>query len=695
MSEYESDIAVGFVQEIPGGLVVEVGNRWLQRRIFVIQGRVGTASLVNGINAEEYLEETVSEFAITLVGEGQTAELDFKDFKYESYQTHEWDEACRTIELKLTSDVNGVTLPISLFYQAKAGQNYLKKWITLHPCGLDSWSLTSVTLENMRFKEMVEGISPLSRYPNTYDSREDDVHAEPDKVRLENPGKRFEFGDIARAVVTYWGYDEGLYFFTESLTGMEIFHRPTGLVMTHKDFISLDKGVTTGAAVIGAYAGPPEIGFKRYTEHLSNNWCVMNDKSVPVAWSTWLVNQANYDRRRLLESIKLMHRAGLYEVMHLDLGWEADAPLRIDQSRFPNGIAEIVNHAREAGLDMSYWVNPFSCNYWLPKTAAEHPEYVVPGKVSPRSNAKALCVLTEYSDYVEKRFVDLAVEMNARVIVWDGNDWNIPVCTSREHRHRRQDELEINALRRLASICDAAHEAREGLIISAFSLPMDNHRLCALDQEQVSDTHEFPIVQSELIQRQQLYQMTWEHPFRAIRGSWYGVEWREKETGGLASDGSPTLTPPRRTTMAELIHAESSMIANGVAQSGGGIDLETSTPEFIAFLGKLFTFRKKYERYFNTYQHILGFPDGVSVDGSGHIINNAGFIMLVNPTGSEQTVKLPLSEPELELNPHRKHMISDWSSLERGIVMDPARPADAPDIEIMPLEVKFIGINIG
>lgn len=695
MSEYNTDIAVGFVQEIPGGLVVEIGNRWLQRRIYVIQGRVGTASLVNGINAEEYLEETVSEFAITLAGEGQTAELDYKDFKLESYQTHEWDDACRTIELKLTSDVNSVTLPISLFYQAKAGEDFIKKWITIHPCSLDNWSLTGVTLENMRFKEMIEGISPLSRYPNTYDNREDDVHGEPDKVRLENPEKRFEFGDIARAVVTYWGYDEGLYFFTESLTGTEIFHRPTGLVMTHRDFVSLDKGVTTGAAVVGAYTGPPEIGFKRYTEYLAKNWCVMNDKSVPVTWSTWLVALAYYDRHHLLDSIQRMEEAGFYEVLHLDLGWEADAPLRVDQSRFPNGISEIVNRVRKAGLDMSYWVNPYSCNYWLPKIAQEHPEYVVPGKVSPRSNAKALCALTEYSDYVQRRFVDLATEMNARVIVWDGNDWNIPECTSREHGHRRQDELEINAIKRLASICDAAHEAREDLIISAFSLPMDNHRLCALDQEQVSDTHEFPIVQSELIQRQQLYQMAWEHPFRAIRGSWYGVEWQEQPTGELDSGGSARLAPERQISMAELIHAEMSMIANGAAQSGGGVDLETAAPEFIAFLKKLFAFRKKYERYFNTYQHVLGFPDGMSVDGSGHIINNSGFIVLVNPTDAELTVKLPLGEPELELDPNRKHKLSDWSSLERGIAMDPAKIVDAPEIELLPLEVKYIGINVG
>lgn len=684
MDDKGTDIAIGFVQEIPGGYVFEIGNGWLQRRIHCIQKHIGTTSLVNSVNVEEYLEQTVAEFALVIQGEGQSVELDFRDFEMDGYETPEWDDNTRTIEIRLSTEINDVRLQISVFYRARAGEDFISKWITIHPCELEGWVVGSVTLESMRFKEMVEGIIPLGRYTKKYANHEDDVHGEPDKVNTENPEKRFEFGDLARAVVTYWGYDEGLYFFTESLTGEEVFHRPTGLLMKHRDYTPLTKGLTTGAAVIGGYAGKPEIGFKRYTQHLMKHWCVIDGKSVPVSWSTWLVSLSDYDRTALLENIERMKEAGFYETLHLDLGWEIDAPLKVNAARFPNGIKEITRLASEAGLDMSYWVNPFSCNYWLPKLGQEHPEYLVPGKVSSRSGAYAFCILSEYADYVKKRFVDLATEMNARQIVWDGNDWNIPVCTACNHDHKNQDELEIKARRMLAEICAAAHEAREDLIISAFSLPMDNHRLCALDQEQISDTHEFSTVQAELIQRQQLYQMTWEHPFRTIRGSWYGAGWHEVSKSKLSD-----------RPLQELMHAEMSMIANGVAQSGGGIDLDAARPEFVEFLGKLFAFRKRFEKYFNTYQHVLGFPDGVHVDGSGHIVNGAGFIVLANPTGEEQSVAIPLESPELELPSDRKLVLTDWSSLERGFPIETTKADDAPEIDLGPLEVKYIGVNVG
>jgi len=692
MNDNEIDMAVGFVQDIPGGFVAEIGNGWLRRRIHCVQGRIGTTSLENSVNAEEYLDETIAEFAITLMGEGRTVDLDFRDFQVDGCETPEWDDAARTVRIDLSAEINSISLRVSIFYSARAGEDFITKWIHVHPSKLENWVIKNVTLENMRLKEMVEGVSPFSRYPRQYDNYEDDVHGEPDKARTDSRESRFEFGDQARAVVTYWGYNEGLYFFMASLTGEEVYHRPTGLVMKHHDYVPLTQGLTTGKAVVGAYAGPPGIGFKRYTRHLSDHWCAIAGKRMPVAWSTWLVALSDYDRYFLLRNIPLLADAGFYEVLHLDLGWETEWPLRVDASKFPNGISEIARRAHEAGMDMSYWVNPYSCNYWKPTLGKGHPEYTVPGKVSPRSNANALCVLTEYSDYVKKRFVDLVTEMNARAIVWDGSDWNIPLCNASRHHHRNQYELDIKAIKKLAEICQAAHAAREDLIISAFSLPPDNHRLCALDQEQVSDTHEFPTIQSELIQRRQLYQMTWEHPFRAIRGSWYGVGWHE---AGAASSHPSTELRMLRRPMAELIHAEMSMIANGLAQSGGGIDLAEAGPEFIGFLKKLFAFRKRFEKFFNTYQHVLGFPDGEHVDGSGHIIDGSGFIVLVNPTRAEQTVRLPLMEPELELPIDRKHALTDWSNLERGIPIGSGKIENAPEIDLGPLEVKYIGVNVG
>lgn len=711
-----TDKAIGYAQEIPGGYVFEVGNSWIVRRIHCISGKIGTTSLMNGLNCEEYLEETLAEFEIVLAGEGQRVTFDHKDFKLTGYQTPNWDDSIRTLQLQLEVDINDVKLPISVFYEVRAGECLMRKWVRFEPCELENWTVRQVTLEKMKFREMVEGVIPRPRYPHKYANSEDKVHTEPEKVNTENPNARLLFGDTGRAVVSYWGYGEGLYFFMESLTGEEIFYRPTGLVMKHKDCAPLTEGMTTGPAVIAAYAGPPEIGLKRYNEYLLERWCAIGDKSVPVTWNTWLVTldgdqpvHANYSRDFLFDAIERMKEAGFYESLQLDLGWEAVLPLSYDEEKFPNGLSEIARRAKEvAGLDMTYWVNPFSCSYWKSRLENDHPEYTVPGKVSGRSNASAMCVMTEYYDYVRQRMIDLAVGLNARALYWDGNDWNIPECSSNQHEHRDQEELQIKATRRLADICAAAHEARPDLIISAFSLPFDNHRLCALDAQTISDTHTFPTVASELIQRQQMYQMTFEHPYRTIWSSWYGVNWHEA--------GENNLARPLR----ELIHAEMSMIGNGFAQAGASVDLAQAKPEFIEILRKLAAFRKRFAHYFDSYQHILGFPDGERIDGEGHIVDGSGFIVLINPTNESQEVRLPLDEPELELAAGQKHRLSDWSALDYGIPLDPAmfrhnQPAphehDAecdedcdhdhsehdsglPLLELAPLEVRYIGVNV-
>ena len=64
----------------------------------------------------------------------------------------------------------------------------MRKWITVEPCELPNWTIRQVTLEKMKFREMVEGVIPQPRYPRTFANSEDKVHAEPDKVNTENRG---------------------------------------------------------------------------------------------------------------------------------------------------------------------------------------------------------------------------------------------------------------------------------------------------------------------------------------------------------------------------------------------------------------------------------------------------------------------------------------------------------------------------
>lgn len=680
------DAAVGFAQEIPGGWVFEIGNSWLTRRIHCVGGRIGTTSFIHNLNAEEYLEETIEEFAIEVSKAGVRRKLDFREFVYVRHETPEWDDAVRVLDIHLETNLDGVKIPVVVSYTAHAEDNFLNKSVSLPPSDSD-WVLESVTVENLRLKEMVEGISPLSRYPTRFGNGEDDVHTDPDKVSTESPKSRLAFGSTSRSVLTYWGFNEGLFFFMDGPLGTESFDRSSGILMRQRVMGSLRDEQETAYAIIGAYAGPPELGFKRYTEMLASK-SVMSDKPAPVEWNTWFITRGDTpvltdcDRNLLMSQIPHICETGFYDVLHIDLGWEAGKPMLPDPVKFPNGLAEIVRKASECGLDMGYWVNPFSCNYWKSDIESEHPEWLNPAKASGQSGAHAICPMTDYFDYVEKRLTELVTTYNARLIYWDGGDWTIPYCTSTEHDHKSQDELEVRAIDRLNELTWKLRIARPDLIIAIFSPPFDNHLLGVIDQQQVSDTYAFPLGQAELIQRQQTYQMTWEHPYMAIRGSWHGVNWHQS--------GSDTLKRPLK----ELIFAEMSMLGNGVNQAGGSVDLEGAPPEFIEFLKRMFGWRKRFEPYFRVYQHILGFPDGVNVDGEGHIINGKGFLLLVNPSEEPQSVILPLDEPELEIPSDKTYSVYDWSDFETGHFLGRAKPGADFLIEIAGNEVKVIGVDI-
>jgi hypothetical protein len=687
----ENSRVQGFELEGPGGYIFEIGNEWLTRRMNCIDGRIGTTSLVHGVSCEEYLEGPIEEFALTLSNNHERCELSFRDFEYVRHSVPRADEEERLLRIDLEADFEGTKLPLSLFYQARADSDFLSKWIEIPPVNLSGWVIEWITLEHLKFPGSVEGVVPFSRYPQKYPSDEDNVHSEPEKVSVDDPRKRFNYVDKSRSVVARWGLEEGLFFFTSHLLGMEEFDRESGLLMRQKEYTPLTEGLKTGPAIIGAYCGPPGIGFKRYTEFLAKRWCVVDEKQVPVVWNTWLVTLkgnrpvvADYGRDLLIDQLKRICEAGFYDDLHLDLGWESGWPMAYDRMNFRNGLDEIVRRAKDCGLDMGFWINPFSSNYWKSDIEDEHPEWLNPTKVSGQSSAHAICPMaTDYYEYVKERFAELVGRYNARVIYWDGGDWNVPHCRALDHHHTNQHELGVKAIKRLEELTKIVHESRPDAMVIGFNLPYDNHRLAALDVEQISDTHSFPTGKSELIQRQQMYQMTFEHPYRAIWGSWYGVNWHET--------GPDNLQRPLR----ELIHAEMSMIGNGACQAGAGIDLEQARPEFTEFLSKLFSWRETFAPYFAVYQHILGFPDGENVDGEAHIIDGKGFLVLINPTEQEKTINVPLDEPELELSIDQKYSITDWSDLENGRFLGRARAGDKFELDLAPLEVKFVGINVG
>lgn len=117
------------------------------------------------------------------------------------------------------------------------------------------------------------------------------------------------------------------------------------------------------------------------------------------------------------------------------------------------------------------------------------------------------------------------------------------------------------------------------------------------------------------------------------------------------------------------------MVADGCA----------SKPEFDAL-------KQRFPQFFYTYQHVLASPDGQSVDGEGHVVDNKGFVMLYNPSDKPQKTAVPLSEPGLELKGILK--LANWTQPDSTSTMGTAKSTDQVEIEVPAGSMKIIGINI-
>jgi len=202
----------GYELETPGGWIFEIGNEWIMRRVQCIAGKIGTTSLAHGASCEEYLEETIEEFALILSRYDVKKELSFRDFIYKGHSLLRADDEERLLKIDLEAELDGAKLPLSVFYQVRAGCNYMLKWIEIPPANLPGWVIEWVTLEHLRFRDVIEGVTPKPRYLHRFPSGEDNVHLEPDKADTGSPNTRFEFGDRSRALVARWGSMKGCSF---------------------------------------------------------------------------------------------------------------------------------------------------------------------------------------------------------------------------------------------------------------------------------------------------------------------------------------------------------------------------------------------------------------------------------------------------------------------------------------------------
>jgi hypothetical protein len=169
----------------------------------------------------------------------------------------------------------------------------------------------------------------------------------------------------------------------------------------------------------------------------------------------------------------------------------------------------------------------------------------------------------------------------------------------------------------------------------------------------------------------QFRQFVWRnYPPYAIGSGWYGVD----------------VSQPIERLKLSIVGAISGLPRSGIRR------IPDPSPELAAYLKRFFAFRKRFERYFDQYQQVMGVPDGKDVDGEGHIVDNSGFVVLFNPSQESRKVLLPLDEPGLGLSGELR--LSDWSELESGVDMGVAKPGDPVEVTLPPVSAKIIGINI-
>jgi len=660
-----------------------IGNESIMRTLVVENGHLSRNTLINRLTGQVYADlrpfSNISGFSVRLVGPNNGSFLINGDqFTLNGYSLSTWNNGEKILELKGQLTFLGQPLNLHFYYRAVPGQNFLEKWIGLEPNEkLADWHVRLLSIEDTA---VIKQLRPAAPTPEE-ESLPLLVHTE----KTNNvPG-----GAIFTDVLVHENSNEGLYFFSASPTGGE-YATDKRVIMMQEDYQSLAEGFTSGKAVLGIYTGRVDLGFKRFGEYIQNNYSQMAGKRQPVWYSTWYPFTNQINQELLLTQLDKMKELGIYDVLHIDAGWEGGNPLQVNTTRFPQGLKPLADKAAAQNMSLGLWINPFSISYEKYTAYStffkSNPAGLIKGlerQVAGRDYTSGpLGVNSDYYFYVRERLIDLVQNYNVRELYWDGADWNIPDASAPGLSEEQQRVERVKGTKRLAALTDELRKIRPDLVIVSWNSTANIHLLGAAEQLQLSDNWSLPLGLSELARQQQFYAATYHLPYYSIWGDWYSLTYKENDDKNLDKP------------LNVLSYAEMSMIGAGGMNAGASLDLTKISPELRDYLRKLFGWRKKFEEYFQDYQHIFDYPSETQVYGEGHLKDGKGFLLLNNPTTQEMRVTLPLSSSELELDPNRKYKLDDWTNLTTGVLIGQASPDEGVQVTIPPRSVKIIGIDI-
>ncbi len=238
-------VCIGFAQETENGGIYELGNGWIHRRIIRLGGAVTTTSLMNVVNGEEYLVESENEFSIELTSPYEELTLLSSEFEFVGVSTPVWTDEAKQLRFALSAEVSGETLDVVLLYEARAGEDRMRKWLEIG--SLLGWEIGEVILEDLQLTGMIESIRPIAS-----------------TERGEQENTRFRYREYSDSVVEFWGCTEGIFAISPAEESEVICNIENRFTVTQIMNCSTESPVTTEPAILGAYRGLPEYGFYVY-----------------------------------------------------------------------------------------------------------------------------------------------------------------------------------------------------------------------------------------------------------------------------------------------------------------------------------------------------------------------------------------------------------------------------------------------
>ncbi len=685
-----------------------LGNEVLSLNLRLEKGQLQELRLIDGINGKSIatgakLEDGFGAFRLTLFqpGSGQKIDLGANDFKFFSFEASNPSPAPATnspglktppitgqpntfLKLKGKASFEETELLINITYRLPSGRDYVETQLTVDPnSALEGWVVNNST--SARWK-IDASFNPLPRDPLL------------DSVLYYQ--KRWKLPEGSTPGNWMAGLDgRGVYTFSNSPFGREYFQPGNLVLLDQYDHQALEEGFIGGPVVMGYFqAGGAEMGYSRFVNYLTREVSRMarNNKSSPVFFNTWIpwTNKINNDQANI--ALDQTKQAGYFDLLHIDAGWEGTQSLQIDTNKFPGGFEALQEKAHQQNMGLSLWINPYSDSYFgYVNYETQHREdrdwhVVLTEGYLPKQgfNRGAFQVLSPYTDYVEEKLASLVSNYDIRMLYWDGADWNIRDSEVDFLDNDARQRLKVLGMKRLIKITDRLNSIRPDLVLVGWNAWVDPHLLSVFDQEQVTDIFNAPLGLAESARRKIYYAMSYVMPFGTIWSDWYGLTYSERKD-------SNNLKLPEN----QLEYAELSMLAKGVKEGAASVDPTQAKPELNLFLKNLFSFRKRFDSFFDVYQRLSEAPDPNRADASGHFVDGKGFAMVNNPTILNQQITIGFNPALLGLKPGKTYTIYDWSDLKQArkygsLYFNPDGRTSYFSISLPPRTVKILSLDI-